>query len=279
MRLMLNCRCIERMLFGWCLVISIPSRAQDPTETFEVASVKINNQEGGQRGILVDPGRFTATAMPLIDLIRYAYGFNSLATQSQVSGGPSWIGTTRFDIVATANGQPSLGMLKSLLQDRFSVVAHIESQERSIYTLVRDKEARLGPKIHVSTSTCEGPGIPQAQTSAPGKTRCGVVGRPGAYAGEGASMSQMARALGNFPAIGRVVLDATGLGGVYDWTLEWTPSLNNGPVNGTIVTNPDADAGLSIFTALREQLGLRLQSGRAPVDILVIDQAELPTPN
>lgn len=254
-------------------------QAQGTPEQFEVVSVKINNQADGQRGIAVDPGRFTTIGVPLVDLIRYAYGFNSLATQAQVTGGPSWIGTTRFDIVATANGQPSLGMLKSLLQDRFKVVAHIESQERSIYTLTSDKVGRLGPKIHASTSTCEGPGLTQAPTSAPGNKRCGVFGRPGAYSGDGASMVQLARALGNFPVVGRVVVDRTGLNGVYDWTLEWTPSFNNGPANGTIVANPEAEAGVSLFTALREQLGLRLDSGRAPVDILIIDHAELPTPN
>jgi uncharacterized protein (TIGR03435 family) len=93
-------------------------------------------------------------------------------------------------------------------------------------------------------------------------------------------MSQLARALGNFPAIGRVVVDRTALAGVFDWTLEWTPSFNAGPTgNVPPVANPDAIAGVSIFTALREQLGLRLEAQRVPIDMLVVDRAELPAPD
>ena len=79
-----------------------------PATTFEVASVKPNTRADGSRGIVVDPGRFTATGVPLADLIRYAYGFNALASQSQVVDGPSWMATARFDIVSTSTGEPPL---------------------------------------------------------------------------------------------------------------------------------------------------------------------------
>jgi uncharacterized protein (TIGR03435 family) len=93
-------------------------------------------------------------------------------------------------------------------------------------------------------------------------------------------MAQIARTLGNFPAIGRVVLDRTGVTGVFDWTLQWTPSFNPGiSRDAQPVANPDADAGVSIFSALREQLGLRLDAQRDAVDVLVIERAELPTPD
>jgi uncharacterized protein (TIGR03435 family) len=252
-----------------------------PAATFDVASVKPNNGSDGAGSIVVDPGRFTATGVVLTDLIRYAYGFNSLTSRSQVVGGPSWITTARFDIVATSNGEPTLGMLKALLEDRFKVMTHIESRDAAVYALVLDrKDGRLGPSMHPSTSTCEGAGGTLPPTSSSANTRCAVRGRPGSYGGEGTSMAQLARALGNFPAVGRIVIDRTALVGVFDWTLEWTPSFNAGPNrDGTPVANPDADAGTSLFSALREQLCLRLDAQRAAVDVLVIDRAELPTPD
>lgn len=246
---------------------------------FEAASVKPSDPASAQRGTVVDPGRFAATGVALIDLIRYAYGFDSLASQSQVSGGPSWIATNRFDILATSKGQPTLEMLKALLEERFKVKAHVESREQPVFLMLPERK-ELGPKIHPSTSTCEGPGLMLPRTSSSTAATCGVRGRPGSYMGEGTSMAQIARALGNFPAIGRVVLDRTSLAGFYDWTLQWTPAFNANPTpGGPAVANPDTEATGSIFTALREQLGLKLEAQRAPVDILVIERAELPTPD
>jgi len=251
------------------------------SEKFEVASVKPSAATATTPNLIVDPGRFTATGVALADLIRYAYGFNSLASQSQVTGGPPWITTTRFDIVATSKGQPTLSMLKALLEERFKVAAHIESREAPTYALLVERpDGRLGPAIHPSTSTCEGPGGTLPPTSSSANTRCGIQGRPGSYRGDGTSMSQLARALGNFPAIGRVVVDRTAVTGVFDWTLAWTPSFNAGPTtNAPPVANPDATAGVSIFTALREQLGLKLEAQRVPIDVLVVDRAELPAPD
>ena len=88
-------------------------------------------------------------------------------------------------------------------------------------------------------------------------------------------MAQLARLLGNFPAVGRAVVDRTELGGVYDWTLQWTPSVNSAGAEPEVKSQA-ADAGTSLFTALREQLGLKLEPQRAPIDVLVIDHAERP---
>ena len=258
------------------------AHAQLPlAETFEVSSVKPNTQPDGPRGLVVDPGRFTATGALLSDLVRYAWGFSSLTSQSQLVGGPAWMTTARFDIVATTKGLPSLTMLKALLQDRFKVVAHVESRDSAVYALVVDRaDKRLGPAIHVSTSQCVGPGGTAPPTSAAANRLCGIRGRPGAYAAEGANMAQLARTLGNFPAVGRPVVDRTALEGVYDWTLQWTPAFNAAPAGGVApVASPDAETGVSLFTALREQLGLKLDAQRAPIDVLVIDRAELPTPD
>src|ERR1051325_250796 len=108
------------------LLLHPPASGAQTAETFDVASVKPNASLDAPRGIVVDPGRFTARGAVLADLIRYAYGFTSLTSQTQVVGGPPWITTSRFDIVATAKGQPTLSMLKALLADRFGVKAHVE---------------------------------------------------------------------------------------------------------------------------------------------------------
>jgi uncharacterized protein DUF3738 len=220
---------MKPVVLAVAVVLSAANAATAQTsEQFEVTSVKPSTV-AATPNLVVDPGRFTATGVALADLIRYAYGFNSLASQPQVTGGPSWITTTRFDIVATSKGQP-------------------------------------------------GGTLPPTSSSA--NTHCGIQGRPGSYRGNGTSMSQLARALGNFPAIGRVVVDRTGVTGVFDWTLEWTPSFNTGPTaNSPPVANPDATAGVSLFTALREQLGLKLEAQRMPIDVLVVDRAELPAPD
>ena len=254
------------------------AHAQIPrAQTFEVSTVKPNTQPDGPRGIIVDPGRFTATGVLLSDLVRYAWGYSSLTSQTQVVGGPSWMTTARFDIVATTKGTPSLTMLKSLLEDRFKIVAHVESREMPVFALAADRaDKRLGPAIHPSTSQCVGPGGTAPPSSAAAQSLCGIRGRPGMYTGEGVNMRQLARTLGNFPAVGRAVVDRTDLGGVYDWTLQWTPSFNSGGAEAA-VKSQDADSGISLFTALREQLGLKLEAQRAPIDIVVIDHAERPT--
>jgi len=199
----------------------------------------------------------------LADVIRYAYGFNALTSQSQVIGGPSWITTSRFDIAATSKGQPTLGMLKALLQDRFKVVAHMETREAAGYALCVDRSDRqLGPAMHQSTSTCEGAGGTLPPTTSSASTRCGIRGRAGSYSGERASMAQLTRALGNFPAIARVGLDRTGLAGNFDWKLEWTPSLVAGP-NGDAapVTNPNAGGGTSDLYRASRAAGPKARSG------------------
>ena len=251
------------------------------TETFEVSSVKVNARLDGPRGITVDPGRFIATGALLSDLVRYAWGFTSLTSQSQVVGGPAWMATTRFDIVATSKGLPSLTMLRALLQDRFKLVAHVERREANAYALILDRgDRKLGPAIHVSTSDCVGPGGTAPPTTAAVSRLCAVRGHPGSYTGEGASMAQLARALSSVPAVGRAVVDRTTLDGVYDWTLQWTPAVNAAPTgDAAAIVSPDATTGVSLFTALREQLGLKLDAQRLPIDVLVIDRAELPEPD
>lgn len=274
---MARLRALSAVAFAALLVPTAAGTQTLSGQTFEVSSVKVNREINGPRGITVDQGRFTAKGQVLSDLMRYAYGFDSLTSQAQVIGGPAWMATTRFDIVATSKGPPNLTMLKMLLQDRFKVEAHVESRDTMVYALVMDRpDKRLGSAMHVSTSDCVGPGGTASPDTVVITRLCGVRGRPGSYSGEGASMAQLARALGNFPAVGRPVVDRTTLDGVYDWTLQWTPTFNNAAGGAAAVANPDPSTGISLFTALREQLGLKLEANRLPIDVLVIDRAELP---
>ena len=244
-----------------------------------MASVKLNTRPDGPRDLLVDPGRFTATGVLLVDLIRYAYAFNSPASQSQVTGTAAWVSTTRLDIVATSKGQPTLAMLRALLEERFKVGGTSRSAtRRSTRYFPSVGMADSGPR-YPSTSTSEGAGV-RSRTRRCRRRIAVVFGASWRVHRRGDEHGAVARTLGNFPAIGRVVIDRTGMAGVFDWALEWTPAFNASVTrDGSPVANPNADAGVSIFSAVREQLGLRLEPGRESVNLLVIEGAELPTPN
>jgi uncharacterized protein (TIGR03435 family) len=240
-------------------------------------------------------------------LIRNAYQLQDF----QISGGPGWLASDRFDIVAKieagvqdampagppAPGQPPTPlqlMIRSLLAERFKLAAHTETKDQPIYALVLARsDGRLGPDLKKSDTDCaalmaamrgRGPGrsMPPPGPPQPGERMpCGIRIGPGNMAVGGMTLAQFANSLGMF--VGRVVLDRTGLTGNYDVNLTWTPDQmpQRGP--GTPADQPiringvDIDPnGPSIFTAVQEQLGLKLDSQRGPVEMLVIDRAEHP---
>ena len=278
---------------------------------FEVASIKPNKSGDGRVMLGIQPGgRFTATNVTLRMLIRNAYQLQDF----QVTGGPSWIADDHFDIVAKAeddamgdpfraeqNGQPSRGqlMIRALLAERFKLVVHDENKEMSIYALVLARsDGKLGPQLKKSETDCaalmasgrgrgRGPAMmppptpPQPGAPPPPPPPCGIRIGPGNMGVGGSQMTQVATSLAMFA--GRIVVDKTGLEGAYDFTLMWTPDqfANRPPgapeplINGAPVdTN-----GPSLFTAVQEQLGLKLDSQRGPVKVLVIDRVEHPTEN
>jgi uncharacterized protein (TIGR03435 family) len=233
-------------------VFALPGRGQAPP-SFEVASIH-RNLSGGQntRIDISDGGRLTVTNGSLKTLIRNAYGILSF----QLAGEPGWIDTEMYDIQAktTAPGPISPDQLKlllrSLLADRFQLEVHWETREGTVYAMVVDKG---GPKFKKSA----GPLTDSMNTNkGPGKAR---------MTGTAASMAILASNLGN--QLGRFALDKTGLTGAYDFTFEWDPE------------QATDSAGPSIFTALRDQLGLRLESQKGPVEILVIDRAKRASEN
>jgi uncharacterized protein (TIGR03435 family) len=279
-------------------------RAQSPaaksgSPAVEVASVR-PNKSTETRGVRLQPGgRFTAVGIPLRDLIRIAYGLQTLLLPGQIVGGPDWLGSDRFDIVAKAEqdfgpppsegGPPKelLAMLRTLLEDRFKVKVHIETRELPIYALVMARsDRRLGPQLRSSAGDCVRPGsVPARDNAAPPRapdaTRfCGNIRNnlTGVVSGTGVTMEQWATTLATFPIVSRVVRDRTGLSGEFDLHLEFVPVfLQNPNPDGAPVPNPQANSGANLFTALQEQLGLKLDSQKGPVDVLVIDRAEKPS--
>jgi len=280
-----------------------PAPPVDDTLTFEVASVK-PNKTGDPRVMLgIQPGgRFNASNVPVRLLIRNAYQVQD----SQLVGGPGWIANERFDIVAKAEGnflppQPgSVGpmqiMMRNLLKERFKLVVHNEAREMPIYALVLARsDGKLGTQLRQSTVDCAKmaaergrAGGPPPGPPPPGeRMQCGMRIGGGQLMGGGFPMSQLAQTLSTFAQ--RTVVDRTGLSGAWDIDLNWTPDpgqsggpfgpLPGGPPPGVPAPPPIDPNGPSLFTALQEQLGLKLESTRGPVDVLVIDSVEMPTPD
>jgi uncharacterized protein (TIGR03435 family) len=176
-------------------------------------------------------------------------------------------------------------MIRALLADRFKLAVHNETQQLPIYALALARgDGRLGPNLHRSETDCNallaaarGRGaLPPA--SQPGEPMpCGMRIGPGAMSMGAASLSQFANSLSMF--VGRVVLDRTGLTGMFDANLTWTPDQMPQRPPGAPEPPPIDPNGPSIFTAVQEQLGLKLDSQKGPVDVLVIDRVEHPVEN
>jgi len=280
------------ILFG--LVNASVSRAQSqtPARSFEVASVKPAKSDSPGMFIRNDPnGSFSAKNAPLKLLMQIAYRVK----EAQISGGPSWINSEPFDIEAKPDESVATelqnlpqaerevvipSMLQSLLAERFKLTLHHETKELPVYVLL---VAKNGPKMHESAPAA--PDEPAPGAPGPGPNRRGSImmqGR-GQLTVNSQPLSQFANLLSHF--LGRVVVDQTGLKANYDFKLQWTPGdeemmfrgMGPGP-DGRPAPPPDA-SGPTLFTALQEQLGLKLESQKAPVDTLVIDHVDKPSEN
>jgi uncharacterized protein (TIGR03435 family) len=262
--------------------------------SFEVASVKPNTSAGPNQIRVGMPGngRFTINNMPLAELIRFAYELQPF----QLSGGPDWINSQRFDITATTGGQsgPPLvrQMLQSLLAERFNLVVHTETKDMAIYEMVVARsDRRLGEKMRGSGPDCAPLTMPAGMqqpppapagaargTPPPGAPGCPTIFGNGFLSARRTSMEQLARNLSR--TVRRIVVDKTNLSGFYDIDLEFMP---DGPLpqqapGAPQFPNPNPDAP-SIYTALQEQLGLKLESARGPVEQMVIDRVEALIPD
>jgi uncharacterized protein (TIGR03435 family) len=245
---------------------SIPTAAD---VAFEVASVRPNNSGETRSSTSGRPGQFVATNVTLRRLIIYAYRLREF----QLAGGPGWIGSDRFDIVARPpeNGTAdNPAMTRALLRDRFKLRAHTETRQEPVFALVVGRtDGQLGPAIKPSTLNCAPakPGLP-----GPCGMNSSVNNTSGKLTGSGQSIANLAAALGSF-GLSRMVFDRTGLDGLFDFELQWTPDNNRSAADAQPNDAP------SIFAALQEQLGLKAESQRGPVEFLVIDSIERPTPD
>ena len=252
-----------RTLVSACMLLNTSAGAQ----SFEAASIKPSPPASPDRPItgFQTPGgglggRLNTFSTTLRMMIEYAYNVKDF----QVSGGPGWANSETYDIVAKGDGNstsPQLRlMLQALLKDRFKLALRHETKAAPIYELV---VAKGGSKIQEDTAS---------------RQRIAMTG-PGKVVAQKTSLELFAQLLGTLA--GRPVVDKTGLPTTYKFNLDWTPEPGErglpGPPSPDVA--PPESNGPSLFTALQEQLGLRLQSAKGPVDSLVIEEAEKPTEN
>ena len=248
-----------------------PASAATPAATvspeFEAATIKPVKEPAPNRMHDSEEGRrFLTRYTSLSDLIVMAYELD----RRQVAGGPAWIASDEFDVDAVGDGIGKQDgnqmvwqeMLQRLLADRFKLTSHWEDRELSSYELV---VAKGGPKLKAADANG------QSNKGCRGLGNCFFIKVP---------LSEFSRFMG-FVVLDKPVVDKTGLAGEFDITLKWTPDETQFASMGvhvpTPVDNPNAPPGL--FTAIEEQLGLRLEAQKIPSEVLVIDHAERPTEN
>jgi len=269
-------------LTGLLAVSSIP--AQPPADKparleFEVASLKPN--QSGSPGYAIAPrpgGKLQATNINLKRLIAVAYSM----TDFQIFGNLRWLDTQRYDLDAKAPGPAALPdlrlMLRSLLDDRFKLKVHRETRDLQRYTLMPAKAGTLagGPGLtEAPNGDCAASASPQAALS--NGTPCGVVNQGlGRINGNRGRISQLCDRLTTL--LGVTVVDESGLKGIYDIAVTWTPDPNLEHLPPGIEVSSDT-SGPSLFMALQQQLGLKLVGGKGPVEVLVLDSAEKATEN
>jgi uncharacterized protein (TIGR03435 family) len=246
--------------------------------SFEVASIKLNHSDDRRGGIQMPPGgRFVATGIPVRMLITIAYKIK----EHQLSGGPSWLDSERYDISAKpeikATSDEVLLMLQSMLAERFQLTLRKETKELPVYVLT---VAKNGPKMEEWTdggAAADGKPEPGRGPMRGGMMRMG----PGQLTAEGIPVSGFVDRLANI--LGRNVIDKTGLTGKYNFDLKWAldeaqagmMKAQGAPGDGP----PPDNNGPSIFSAVQDQLGLKLEAQKGPVEVYVITGIEKPSEN
>jgi uncharacterized protein (TIGR03435 family) len=250
-----------------------PSGVNQNDERFEAVSIRPSTSiEDRVNGSVQPSGRVTLRGVTPYWLILFSY--NGIFTAERIAGEPAWSRNERYDIDATAAREPKdvRVLLQNLLQDRFQFRAHTEMREIPVYTLLLARsDGKLGRRLRQAAVDCadqEGVRRAEAEKKA-GEFVC--RGRAGAnsLSFRGLPIRNLVTALGS--RVQRPVVDRTGLLGNFDIDLEWSPTLE-----ATDVLGSDR---VSIFTAVQEQLGLRLQADKAVQDVLVIDNVERPSEN
>ena len=260
-----------------------------PTQSFEVASIKQSRAGDDMVQIFMTRGKFTTKGKTTKAVIEFAYDIKS---DNQLSGGPSWINSEKYDIEAKEEdsvaerleklpleehaNQVRL-MVQALLAERFGLKVSHETKDLPVYALV---VAKNGPKLTQAMAPVPSPG-----TTPPNPKMFIRIMGPGQLSGTNIGIGDLANILSQRPELGRLVIDQTGLKGNYDWILTWTPEQSTPMFKGDEGSPPSANtpapdsSGPSIFAAVQEQLGLRLEPRKGPVETLVIDTIEKPSEN
>jgi len=264
----MRARQMMRLITAACLSgLLLAGMGAHAQATFDVASVKANTSGASQITVNWD-GAVTIINVPLRAIVQYAYGIN---TPSRISGYPAWTDVERFDILAKPPAgmtgvEEMRAMLRTLLADRFRLLARLETRQMQGYALVRSRaDGRLGPNLTPSKTACVGP----RGEANPLAMQCATPGTAGATRFVGVPMAQLAAMLSLI--VGRPVTDRTQITGPYDFELKFSADAGAGGAADT--TAP------SIFTALPEQLGLKLDTHREEVEVLVIERIERPSQN
>ena len=260
---------------AWCIVLALcgdmllaqvptapPKLATHVDPVFEVATIKPSRPEE-RLAMLVKGHQFITIASSLYDLITFAYGLHA----RQITDGPAWLETEKYDVTAQPgsevqpNGQPLRVMIQKLLAERFRLTFHRDKKELSVFTIAVGKA-----------------GIKIAQSSDPNGTPGVGFRGPGAMTVKSATISDFAGFMQGY-VMDRPVVDQTHLAGKYDFRLNWTP--NESQFEGRALFEPAQQTGdgADLFTAIQEQLGLKLESAKVPVEVLVIDRIEKPSEN
>jgi uncharacterized protein (TIGR03435 family) len=264
---------VRRLAFAALAISTQAMLAQSPAprpkfDAFEVATVKPvdSDPKSGRFITMQGTNRFVEKDYTLKLLIAAAYDLNPRT----ISGGPAWIGTDHYDILAVTPGDVRPGhdeqmtMLRSLLADRFKLTFHREPKVFSIYRL---ELAKNGPKLKESTAR---PGDPVVV--GPGVVYPQRIVLPGRNATMGNFVSLLQRAI-----LDRPVVDKTGLSGRYDFDLEWAPDETQ--FGGDVPPATAAATSPPLFEAIQQELGLKLEATKGPVDALVVDKAQRPAAN
>jgi uncharacterized protein (TIGR03435 family) len=272
--------------------IPVPPQPDSPTDKaqprFEVTSVKENKSGSRQSNFATTPGRVTATNVNLYQLISVAYN-GAPMPMGTLEGAPNWAVSDHYDIIATTNSELSRDefqvMMRALLADRFRLRIHEESRERPIYVLtLAHTDGSMGPQLRRSDIECGNGAATDGQRREAGNDAvqpCQLRTFPGKMTGRAVTIDMLVKTLVGAVEDHREIRDQTGLDGRFDVDLEWTPDnavVNLRPLDAAPLPVVDPN-GPPLVTALREQLGLRLDARKSSATVWVIERVERPTIN
>jgi bla regulator protein blaR1 len=274
------------------LFIGFAKAQSQAPQKFEVASIRPCQPGQGPVGFRTAPGRFRVVCFPAEGLVGTAYiaygdaGGGTIYAREGISGGPAWFKSDQYDVEAKAEGNPAGSimagpMLRALLEDRFKLKLHRETKEIPVYELTVAKNGFKLKPLPAGSCTQVDPFAPTPE----GSQRCNWAGyQPNGMELRAATLDQLADHLTHLIALDRPVINRTGIAGIFDFRLSFTrdetmprPAVFAG--DSPAEPAPQNPAGPSIFTAMQEQFGLKLNPAKGPGTYLVIDSVERPTEN